>query len=1705
MRFTLIFVCCSLATLASGTSAPAAESAIDLAIAPVETAPACNPYRVNVETPRLATPQWVGEPDVEAVVILSIDDMREAGKYESFLRPILNRLKQIDGRAPVSIFTNSIEQGDPQLQTWLKEGLSIEVHTVDHPCPLLKDGDFAKAKSTYDRCVDAMSNIKGNRPVAFRMPCCDSLNTPSPRFWMEIFNRKTPDANYLSIDSSVFNIFTSDDADLPRELVEKENGRPRFRDYVPFTSFVNTIENYPYPYIIGDTCWEFPCVVPSDWEAQHVQQPNNPDTLRDLKRALDATVIKQGVMPIVFHPHGWIRNDQLVDFVEYAHATYGGKVKFLNFAEALNRINDNLLDGVPLRTANGNEHHVRLVDVNHDGFMDVLRKDEGGLLTRVWQPAERTYSVDRCEASFDQPQFGIAGGIRFFVDLDLNEGIQKLVRQQGQWGRAVPAAGQQHPEGVSSDWMGHRVVDIDGDGSSEVLISNQTETSVLDDTLSPLPYSFPAGQLFGKRGQDTGIRLVDLNADERLDIVKSDGVQYGVWVFVDDVVGWKEVKSGRASDRDALPAIVRRDGSDNGAWFHSAHMWVQNEYTARLPDLVDRVAFTQLTLPKQESGDDEQHPLGKARTLEESIETFDLVDGAELSVVASEPQIQDPVAFDWAADGKLWVVEMGDYPNGKQWHGPGDPKGDKGGRLKLLEDRDGDGHFETAHLMLDGLDAPTGVKAWRNGAIISVAPDILYVEDSNGDNKVDVRRVLFTGLRVGNQQHRANGLRWGLDHWLHVANGDSGGVVRSSNTGDEVNIRGRDFRIQPDTGQIELTSGPTQFGRNRDSVGNWFGGDNSHPVWHYVLDERYMRRNKFYSPPPARREIAETPGAAPIFPTSETLERFNDFDRADRFTSACSPEVFRDDRFLKGDARKFVYVCEPVHNLVHRSEISQTGVTFASRRAAGEGGREFFSSSDNWFRPTMIRTSPESDMWIADMYRMVIEHPEWIPKNWQDRIDHLAGNDKGRIYRVRLPGRSGEGAWRKIRTANMESLVGMLDTSNSVTRDMVQQEIYERNDRSAVAHLKRLLSTSKWPHARIPVLYLMDHFDALDEAFFRQQFLEGTFDRHVLRLAEPLLKKSPEIAVPLFDRLGSPDQAAKITGSLALQLACTLGEFQHPRSGVSLANLALAHVEDRYVRAAVASSVTKHNLPGVFEAVLAAEQSSDSSAMKELVDDMISIAVGFGNGDAVARLAATLDDGEKRGLRRFVALLEALRRHRQDIEDVLEAPEERQRIVRMVEKAIQLAADTESSDSDRISSLGAFGLRPELAQQEQGVLAGLLTPQNSGEVQSAAIRTIRRTAGEEGLEGVFRNWAGLTPAIRDVALSLTTDGETSSHTLLQSIEQGSVLPVQVAVRHRQQLLNHRAASVRERAAALFAAVDSNRTSVIDRYAVAGSLQADAASGKAAFKKHCSACHQLDGVGNAIGPDLSAISDKSMPAMLTAILDPNRAVEEKYLDYTLITEDGRTQNGLLFQETATAITLAAPNGDRHTVLRNQIDSLIATGKSLMPEGLEQTLTEQNVADIVAYVQSVSVPPKRFAGNTPRVAPVRDDASIRLFAMHAEIYGPDVVFESKYRNLGFWKSPLDRAVWTIDAPQAGRYELLLDYACSPQPEPGRFQVRVAGQTVGGVVEPTNSWDLYRTKKIGMIDLPDEPVQLTIQSDGPIRGFLFDLRTILLYPEE
>ena len=1687
-----------------------------------------DPYYVSRTFPKLVTPQWVGEEGVEAVVVLAIDDMRDPEKYEAYLRPILDRLKKIDGRAPVSIMTNKVDPNHPRLQQWLKEGLSLDAHTIDHPCPLLAGGDFAKAKSTYDRGIDLLNAIPGNRPVAFRMPCCDSLNTPSPRFWAEIFNKTTEQGRYLQIDTSVFNLITANDPDLPRDLVIDEQGHDRFRRYVPFPSFVNTIEDYPYPYVIGRLCWEFPCAAPSDWSAQHVQKPNNPRTVEDWKRVLDATVIKQGVMNLVFHPHGWIKAEQVAELVDYADTKYGKRIKFLTFPEALDRLNKHLLAGQPLRNAKGEDNGVRLLDVNNDGYMDVVIGNDLVQQTRVWSPRESRWDESEFPVRVADADFGVirSDGMASLVvgGFVLMPGTYSF---DGKKWAAEPESGTL----ISSEL---RLRDVDGDGRCEVIAAATQETPQMvfkwkGNDWERLPFSLPAGTMpVAENARDAGLRFVDIDEDGRLDVLFSNQDRYSLHLFTDMKEGWGKpvIAAKRDESNQAIPVIVRGDGTDNGAFFHSRHLWVQNEDTATLPNLVDRRSFNDLLRDAGQPG---------PKSPEASLRSIRVRPGFQVELVAAEPLVMDPVIFDWGPDGKLWVAEMADYPLGE------DGKGKPGGRVRLLEDTDGDGKYDKSTVFLDGLAYPTGIFPWRNGVLVIAAPDLFYAEDTDGDGKADRRDVLFTGFYQGNPQHLANGLTYGLDNWLYGANGHSGGTVKSTKTGSSINIGGRDFRIRPDEGVIDVQSGPTQFGRARDDWGNWFGNENSNPMYVFALEDHYLRRNPHVPAPNVRVPVSEQPGTAPVYPISRTLERFNDFWALNRFTSANSAIVYRDDLFGPHFENN-TFVSEPVHNLLHREVMRPAGLVFKSRRPDDEQTSEFLASTDNWFRPATLRTGPDGALWVADMYRHVIEHPEWIPPEWQRKLDLRAGHDKGRIYRVYPVGVKPRPIPR-LDKLDTVGLVAALDSPNGWQRDTAQRLLIEQKDEAAVPLLEKLAAESQRPQARLHALCTLGGIDSLATHVLERALLDAHpgVRRHAVRLSEGRMESSPALAEAVLKRLDDEDPHVR------LQLAYSLGTWNHHTTADALGRLLVRHGDEALFRAAILSSIHKGNIERIahngealerrqlpraaLRDLLRATRASDDPRLLAKLLNNLGLPPGplFNPGVRPVPPAVQAEPWQFEAMADVLgaggggngsALLRAAEEQRQSKNSDYN-PWGQHTILMVGELTSQARTAAFDRNGDEARRLAAIryiaALPPEGrkflgkdvdANQVAELLGGLLVPQEPHRVQAEAAAAIGRLANQNGPRLLLAGWRNHGPQLRAAVLDALLSRDNATGALLDAIEAKQVLPGEIDAERRQRLLRHKSAALRGRAERLLAdVVQPDRAKVIEAFRPAVAMEGDPARGAELFAKLCATCHKLGDAGNAVGPDLAGLTDKSPENLLVQILDPNRAVEAQYTNYVVETADGRTLTGILTNETGSSVTLLGADGQAQPVVRSELKSLRSAGVSLMPEGLETGLQPQDLADLFAHVRGTDAPQPRkaFPGNKPEVVFPQAGAQgiLRLTPANAEIYGPSIQLEQKYGNLGFWSSEQDRAAWTTQPARAGRYAVWLEYACDNSSAGNRYLLQAGNGRVTGQVEGTGNWDTYKRVKVGEVELDATRQRVTLRPAGKVNGALLDLKAIELVP--
>lgn len=1082
---------------------------------------------------------------------------------------------------------------------------------------------------------------------------------------------------------------------------------------------------------------------------------------------------------------------------------------------------------------------------------------------------------------------------------------------------------------------------------------------------------------------------------------------------------------------------------------------------------------------------------------EATLTSMKVPSGYRVELVAAEPLVMDPVAFDWGPDGRLWVAEMRDYPNGLTWNKPGDPLDAPGGRIKVLTDTNGDGRYDEATTFLDGLSYPTGVKVWGKGVLVTAAPEIFYAEDTDGDGIADKREVWYAGFARSNQQHRVNGLTWGLDNWLHVANGDGGGVILSKEKREEVDIRGFDLRLNPFTNVHEPLNGRTQCGRFRDDWDNWFGCNNSNPLWHYPYPWHLLKRNPEVRVTRAFIDVPKEPGASPVFPVSPTLERFNDFDRANRFTSACGPAIYRDVLLGEGVYGN-AFICEPVHNLVSRQVLEAKGATFTSDRHPEERASEFFASTDPWSRPVSVRTGPDGGLWVADMYRFVIEHPEWIPQDWQKKLDLRAGSELGRIYRI-VPDQAQSPAIPKLDGLDDAELIAQLESPNGTVRDLVHQMLLWHRGAEAPAMLQIMARDGRSPTARLHALCILDGLGLCDRDLLNEALADphpGVV-RHALRLSAGRFS-TPE----LISRFGDAPEDAHVAKELAALL-----DQGHDDAPFLLEAILDRHRDDPVVTTVALSSVNEANLLEMLTAFLSPDPVT-SGISNEVLTNLARMAVKWEDAEAIAR---AVDAVVKRTPVQDwqLALLTGLLEGDASMEEL--ASDERSLAgLRIILDGIRaIVADTGGIPEDRAAGVKFLGSPAVFdGEKDLGLLVGLLTPQSPPSLREAAIDALGRARYDGTPPALITRWSTLTPGDRTKALALFLSRPDWTAALLGAVESETIPRIDIDAASRTRLLDLKDIPLQERAAKLFAgAAGSSRHEIVKSHADVLSLTGDPVAGKAVFGAVCLACHVAEGLGNPVGPDLAALTDSSPESMLVAILDPNRAVEDKFVNYALTTTDGSAVYGVIADESANTVTIRQADGRPRPVPRNEIATMSSSGISLMPEGFEKILTKPQLSDLLAYLSTLgSTAAQGPTGNldmAARISPGKDGI-ISLRASKCRLDGERIEYRPDVDAIGWWTSEHDRAQWTIVLDRPGTYRVEWDYSVSPEAAGNLWVMEIGGkEMLSGAVVSTGSWETFKTATLGTVELPAADNHVVVRSRGAVRGALMDLRAVRFVP--
>lgn len=947
----------------------------------------------------------------------------------------------------------------------------------------------------------------------------------------------------------------------------------------------------------------------------------------------------------------------------------------------------------------------------------------------------------------------------------------------------------------------------------------------------------------------------------------------------------------------------------------------------------------------------------------DALKSFRLEPGLRLDLVAAEPTVVDPVALAFDESGRMYVVENRGYPTG-----PGEGK-PPAGMVALLEDRDGDGQFETRTDFASGLTFPNGVMPWKGGLFVTCAPDVLYLKDTDGDGRADVRQVALTGFDASNTtQLRVSHPTLALDNWIYLTSGLTGGKVTSPSHPERSAIEVRtDSRFRPDTLEFEPLEGRAQFGLAFDEFGRRFICMNRVQAQHVVLPARYLRRNPHLAfsetvqncPEQMLAEPLKGHGAAArIYPISENVTTADS--HAGTFTAACAVWIYRGDG-LPSEYRGGAFSCDPTGNLVHFDQLVSSGATFLARRA--RDGSEFLASTDNWFRPVFLTEGPDGGLYVCDMYRKTIEHPQYLPEEIRKRTDFDSGKGLGRIYRVRSSHAAAKASRPLPHQLSAEELCRELNSANGWRAETARRLLVEQKPERAIPGLRSLLTNGLPVHAagRTRALWILEAMAALDETSLRLALRDPVpgVRENALRLLEPRLKADTRAAWWELLQTLADDSDSRVR----FQCALALGAISSPDLVPLLRRIALREPADRWTRVAVLSSL-RDQAEAMAGDVLAQRDLNDERSAAFLEDLGRLCGASPVNHAGILRQAlvaapvrlsflAGFADGLRDGGRSardggvLIGLLE---------DSTPDAEQLRARWDRLCDTAGAVALDGTGSMAQRLAATKLLGDAPgQVGIQALGELIG---PQQPVELQVAAVRALLQRSSADTLKALLEKprWQNYTPAVREALLSGLLANPRHLSALMDAFQSGRLPLGALDSGRRNQLLKHRDEAIRKRAEAVFREAQSgDRMAVYEDFKGVLKLPSDPKNGRVVFRQHCAPCHRLDREGVPVGPDLFGIRNQPKEAILLHILLPEYEIVPGFTGYIVETKDGRTLSGLIASETESSVTVRGALGQEETVLRSNVASISATALSLMPQEMEKNMSRQELADLVAYLK------------------------------------------------------------------------------------------------------------------------------------------------------
>ncbi len=598
------------------------------------------------------------------------------------------------------------------------------------------------------------------------------------------------------------------------------------------------------------------------------------------------------------------------------------------------------------------------------------------------------------------------------------------------------------------------------------------------------------------------------------------------------------------------------------------------------------------------------------KTPAEELATFQVEPGFKIQLVASEPMVQDPIVIMFDPDGRLWVVEMRGFMNDIEGSNEDEPIG----RISVLEDTDGDGQMDKSTVYLDSLVMPRALALVPGGALVSENKALWLTQDTDGDLKADTKILIDDQYaQNGIPEHSDNGLWRSVDNWYYNA---------------KSHFR---YRLTDGKWHRDSTEFRGQWGMSHDDEGNLYYNYNWSQLHADLVPPNYLGRNPHHTPTtgidhgltidrrvyPIRPNLAVNRGYIPgtLSEDGKLLE----------FTAACSPLVYRENAFpaeYLGNA----FVCEPSGNLIKRNIVRKNGLVLTAFDP--HPGIEFLASTDERFRPTHMASAPDGGLYIADMYRGLVQHGAYVTpylKEMTIQRKLVLPVHYGRIWRV-VPNDWQPSQPKKLSQATTGELVAALSHPNGWQRDQAQRLLVERNDKQALELLKEVVSNGKVPLGRFHALWTLEGMEQPDQELLLKALQDenALVKTTALRILEPLARKDEKLRASLETALAK--FAPFADKAFTLQLALSASALSPQAARPILAGIVNREGQSPLVRDAVLSSLKDQEFAFLQNLMASPDWRTHNQDREIFLEMLTTSVVRKGNPTELATLMADLNE-----------------------------------------------------------------------------------------------------------------------------------------------------------------------------------------------------------------------------------------------------------------------------------------------------------------------------------------------------------------------------------------------------------------------------------------------------------------------------------------------